>query len=70
MCNSAWRVLLKQVHKDQRGAISLETILIIGAIALPVLVFLIKYGWPKIRGYFQSGLENLEEGISTEFPTT
>lgn len=70
MCNSAWRALLKRVHEDQRGAISLETILIIGAIALPVLVFLIKYGWPKIRGYFQSGLENLEEGISTEFPTT
>ena len=53
--------LWKRVHHDQRGAVSLETVLIIGAIALPILIFLIKFGWPKIRDYFFKGLEDLEQ---------
>jgi Flp pilus assembly pilin Flp len=56
---SLWR-LLKQIHNDDRGAVSLETILIIGAIALPILIFLIKVGWPRIKGYFTQGLQELE----------
>ena len=56
--------LLRQVHEDEDGAISLETILIIGAIALPILIFLIKVGWPRIKGYFEQGLTDLEEGSS------
>jgi Flp pilus assembly pilin Flp len=52
--------LLSRVHRDQRGAVSLETILIIAAIAIPILIFLLKFGWPKIRDYFNQGLENLE----------
>ena len=54
--------LLKRVHDDDRGAVSLETILIIAAIAIPILIFLIKFGWPRIRDYFLQGLEDLEEG--------
>jgi Flp pilus assembly pilin Flp len=54
------RKLLQRVHKDERGAVSLEHILIIGAIALPILIFLIKFGWPKIRDYFNTGISNLE----------
>ena len=54
--------LLKRVHNDERGAVSLETILIIGAIALPILIFLIKVGWPRIRNYFDQGLDDLEQG--------
>ena len=54
------RRLLKRVHRDERGAVSLETILIIGAIALPILIFLIKFGWPRIRDYFFEGLDDLE----------
>ena len=53
---SLWR----RIHHDQRGAVSLETILIIAAIAIPILIFLLKFGWPKIRDYFNQGLENLE----------
>jgi hypothetical protein len=64
-----WLNVLRQVHKDQRGAVSLETILILGAIALPVLVFLVKVGWPKIRGYFETGTQKLDEGMQSEFPT-
>jgi Flp pilus assembly pilin Flp len=52
--------LLKQVHDDETGAISLETILIVGAIALPILIFLIKVGWPRIKTYFNMGLDDLE----------
>jgi len=54
--------LLEKVHEDEQGAVSLETILIIGAIALPVLIFLIKFGWPKIREFFNKGLDELEQG--------
>ncbi len=56
------RNLLKRVHDDERGAVSLETILIIGAIALPILIFLIKVGWPRVKDYFNRGLDDLEEG--------
>lgn len=51
----------KTIHRDQEGAVSLETILIIGAIALPVLIFLIKVGWPKIRDYFDRGVNELTQ---------
>ena len=57
-----FRDLLKKVHRDQRGAVSLETILIVGAIAIPILIFLIKFGWPRIRDYFNKGMDELEEG--------
>jgi Flp pilus assembly pilin Flp len=54
--------LLRKVHEDEQGAVSLETVLIIAAIALPVLIFLIKFGWPRIKEFFLQGLEDLEEG--------
>jgi Flp pilus assembly pilin Flp len=53
---------LKQIHHDENGAISLETILIIGAIALPILIFLIKVAWPRIHDYFNQGLTDLQAG--------
>lgn len=54
------RSLFHRLNHDQRGAVSLETILIIGAVALPILIFLIKYGWPRIRDYFFHGMEELQ----------
>jgi len=57
---TSWRNLLRRVHANERGSVSLETILIIGAIALPILIFLLKFGWPKIRGYFDQGIEDLD----------
>lgn len=53
--------LWQQVHSDERGAVSLETILIIGAIAMPILIFLLRYGWPKIRDYFNQSMTSLEQ---------
>lgn len=52
--------LLKRVHRDERGAVSIETILIIGAIAIPILIFLLRYGWPRIKNYFNDGMTDLE----------
>lgn len=58
--SAKFRTLLSRVHHNEKGAVSLETVLIIGAIALPILIFLIKFGWPRIRDYFFKGLEDLE----------
>lgn len=58
---SALPKLLAKIHRDERGAVSLETILIIGAIALPILIFMIKYGWPRIKNYFNSGVDSLQQ---------
>ena len=62
--NSPLLGLLKKVHADEDGAVSLETILIIGAIALPILIFLIKVGWPMVKDFFNSGLEELQQGAT------
>lgn len=52
--------LLARVHKDEAGSVSLETLLILGAIALPVLVFTLKFGWPRIRDQFTNSANDLE----------
>ena len=62
MAKASLLSLLRKVHEDEDGAISLEMILIIGAISLPILIFLIKVGWPRIKAFFESGMDELEEG--------
>lgn len=54
------RRLLQRVHSDERGAVSIETIMIIGAIAIPILIFLLRFGWPRIKDYFNDGMNDLE----------
>ena len=54
--------LLKKTHQDERGAVSIETVLIIAAIALPILIFVIKFGWPRIKALFMEGIQDLEGG--------
>ena len=58
---SLW-TLLKRIHSEERGGVSIETILIIAAIALPILIFIIKFGWPRIRKFFNEGMDELEGG--------
>jgi len=59
--------LLRAVHEDEQGAVSLETVLIIGAIALPILLFLYKWAWPKIRDeYFKPRLDDLMNAGDTD----
>ena len=55
-----WRGLFRQIHEDRRGAVSIETVLIIAAIALPILIFILKFGWPKIKAFFNQGINDLE----------
>ena len=55
--------LLKRIHHDERGATSLETVLVVGAIALPILIFVIRFGWPAIRGLFTKNLTDLENNV-------
>ena len=55
--------LLKRVHSDNKGGVSIETILIIAAIAIPILIFIIKFGWPRIKTWFNQGMEELEGGM-------
>lgn len=52
--------LLRRVHRDERGAVSFETILIIAAIALPILIFLLKVGWPRIKALWTKGMNDIE----------
>ncbi|HBH53347.1 MAG TPA: hypothetical protein DDY91_15780 [Planctomycetaceae bacterium] len=52
--------LLRRLHRDERGAVSLETVLLIGAIALPILIYMLKFGWPRIRNVFTGGADTLE----------
>ncbi len=56
---NSFRKLMRRLHSDERGAVSLETILIIGAIALPILIWLVKFGWPMVRSYFQDNMDQL-----------
>ena len=56
----AFGKLLKRVHGDEKGAVTIETILIIAAIAIPILIFILKFGWPMIREFFEEGMEDLE----------
>jgi Flp pilus assembly pilin Flp len=64
-----WRNLFRRLLHDEKGAVSVETMLIIAAIALPILIFIIKFGWPRIRDFFDRGMDNLE-GEATNAGTT
>jgi len=61
---SSFTNLMRRLHANERGAVSIETILIIGAVAIPILIFLLKFGWPKIKDYFEEGMTDLESSKS------
>jgi hypothetical protein len=54
--------LLRKVHQSEDGAVSIETVLVIGMIALPILGWLVWKKWPQIKAYFDQGLGDLEQG--------
>lgn len=55
------RRLLQAIHRDEAGTVTLETVLILAAIAMPVLIITIKFGWPKIKDYFDKGMDGLKD---------
>jgi Flp pilus assembly pilin Flp len=52
--------ILRKLDHDERGAVSFETILIIAAIALPILIFLLRVGWPRIKALWTKGMSDIE----------
>ncbi len=61
----------RKFQPGKRGALSIETILILGAIAVPILIFILKVGWPKIQKYFNESTDNLiQESYNTQGGTT
>jgi hypothetical protein len=60
MKNVSLLSILRKIDRDEEGAVSLETILIIGAIALPILIFLINVAWPKVKDYYNKNIETLQ----------
>lgn len=60
----AWRNLIRRLHQDEAGAVSVENMLILAAIALPILIFVIKFGWPRIKDFFNQGMNDLEGGAN------
>jgi Flp pilus assembly pilin Flp len=57
--------IFRRIHNDERGGVSIETVLIIAAIALPILIYLIKVGWPRMQAFFNQGMQSLEDGAGT-----
>ena len=58
--NTSLGNLLKRIHQDERGAVSIETILVVAAIAVPILIFMMKVGFPYIRdNVFKKGMDDL-----------
>ena len=57
--------LAARLHRDERGGVSIETVLIIAAIALPILIYLIKVGWPTMKAFFNKGMQDLETGSNS-----
>lgn len=56
-----------RTSSTKRGALSIETILILAAIAVPILIFILKVGWPKIQNYFEESTDTLiEESYNTQ----
>jgi len=53
------RKLLARIHRDEQGSVSIETILIVAAIAIPILIFILKFGWPRIKDFFDRGMDDL-----------
>lgn len=56
-----WK-LIQRIHNDEKGAVSIETVLILAAIAIPVLIFILKFAWPQIVEFFNKGMDDLESG--------
>ncbi len=55
--------LLKKIHRDEGGALTIETVLIIAAIAIPVLIFILTVVWPRVKNFFNEGMNDLDGAV-------
>ncbi len=42
--------------RRRRGAVTIENVIVLAAIALPIVIFSLKVAWPQIRGEATSNL--------------
>lgn len=54
------RNLLKRIHNDERGAVSIETVLIVAAVAIPILIFIVNFVMPRLRESFSDNMDELD----------
>ncbi|MBD3674319.1 MAG: hypothetical protein HUJ26_12410 [Planctomycetaceae bacterium] len=54
------RSLLKRIHNDERGAVSIETVLIVAAVAIPILIFIVNFVMPRLKKSFNSNMSDLD----------
>ncbi|QDU40911.1 hypothetical protein Mal4_52740 [Maioricimonas rarisocia] len=59
-CREVWRKI-RTFHRNESGALSLETVLILGAVAVPLLVFVLRFGWPRVRLMFEDRLDGVHD---------
>ncbi len=58
---------LKALHRDEQGADMVEYILVIAAIALPLLGFVV-YFWQDIKEWAKDLYERIKGNAETEMP--
>ncbi len=50
-------------RSSRSGHVTIESVLVIAAICLPILVFSVKIGWPRIRNGFLNQERKLEQQV-------
>lgn len=54
------RKVLKRIHNDERGAVSIETVLIVAAVAIPILIFIVNFVMPRLKESFSENMDDLD----------
>lgn len=54
------RKILKRIHNDERGAVSIETVLIVAAVAIPILIFIVNFVMPRLKESFSENMDDLD----------
>lgn len=52
--------ILKRIHNDERGAVSIETVLIVAAVAIPILIFIVNFVMPRLKDSFSQNMDDLD----------
>jgi hypothetical protein len=58
--------LFRRVHEDEGGTVSLETVLILFGVAIPVILALWRLGWPRVQTCFAAGIDALTAGFTAD----
>lgn len=56
MQSTSRTTLARRFSPSRRGAVTIENVLLLAAVALPIIIFSLKIAWPQIRGTTTSNL--------------